>query len=299
MTNCFVVGCGYVGKKVAMRELDDGGWVGALVRRSTSAQFLRPVGIKAIACDLDSVTLSPPNLSGSVLYWFAPPPSNGLTDPRLASFLQSVGQSSLPSRLVLISTTGVYGDCRGAWITESQPVRPTTDRARGRVDAEEVASLWCRQNGVPTVILRVSGIYGPGRLPIERLQRKEPVLSIDQSPWSNRIHILDLVRTCLASARIDIDCMSNPLKVCNVSDGNPSTTAEFYFSVAKRMGLPLPPIIEQKAVRQTLDSVKSYRSTDSRRIDNTCMREWLGVVPEFPCLEQGLSTTGLSGSIVS
>ena len=299
MTNCFIVGCGYVGTKVALQELKDGGKVSALVSRFSSAQALRSLGIDAIVYDLDSATLSPPDLSGSVLYWFAPPPPKGLFDTRIASFFSSIGKSSLPSRLVLISTTGIYGDCRGAWVTESQPARPTTDRAKRRVNAEEIAGHWCRQHGVPAVILRVPGIYGPGRLPVDRLRQNEPVLPIDQSPWSNRIHVVDLVRACVASATIEIDSLSNVPEICNVSDGSPSTTTEFYLSVAKFLGLPSPPILSEKVTSQILDSHKFSRSNDSKRVDNSRMREWLGVVPEFPCLELGLSAVGSPELIAS
>ena len=296
MSDSFIVGCGYVGKKVAECELKDGGSVCALVRRLSQANFLRSHGIDTVIFDLDDSDLPPLSLHGKTLYWFAPPPSIGLIDSRIASFLVSIENHSLPSRLVLISTTGVYGDCRGKWVTESHPLRPQTRRGKCRVDAENIARRWCKKNGVPTVILRVPGIYGPSKLPIERLKRRQPVLSADQSPWSNRIHVYDLVRSCLAAARVSIDCLAHSPVICNVSDGNPSTRTEFYFAVAKSHSLPCPPVLDQEATKKMLNSNNSSYLRESKRVDNTRMREWLGVVPEFPDLNSGLSAEGLSSS---
>ena len=157
------------------------------------------------------------------------------------------------------------------------------------MDAEKVAGSWCRRTGVTTVILRVPGIYGPGKLPIERLRRQEPVLAPEQSPWSNRIHVADLVRACMAAARIALgDTLILPA-ICNVSDGNPSTMAEYFFAVAKSMGLPNPPILDRNSATEVLSTKTLSYLGESKRIDNTLMREWLGVVPEFPDLNRGLA----------
>jgi len=271
-----------------MKELEYGSTVRALVKRESRAQSLQALGLDAVAHDLDSITVSAPNLSESILYWFAPPPPVGLIDSRIASFLYSIKKSSLPSRLVLVSTTGVYGDCKGSWVKESQPTQPRTDRARRRVNAEEFARHWCLENRVAIVILRVPAIYGPGRLPIEQLKRGKHLPAIDKSPLVNRIHVSDLVRVCFASARIEIDHNAKIPEICNVSDGNPSTTTEFFLSVAKSLGLPDPLISEHGKDEQVYDSVIS-KNLDSKRIDNTRMRKWLGVSPDFPTVEIGLS----------
>ena len=286
MANSFFVGCGYVGRKVARQERRDGGIVSALVRRKESAELLKREGILAISANLDRSQLLPKlDLAGLVLYWFAPPPLHGTKDPRIATFLSSISPKTLPSRIVLISTTGVYGDCDGAWINESQPLRPKTDRARRRVHAEKVVDSWRRQTGITTVILRVPGIYGPDRLPIARLKRHEPVLMPTQSPWSNRIHVEDLVRACMAAARV-----SDPLSAYNVSDGNPSTMAEFFFEVAKLQNLPPPPMLDWKSVKKELSPKMLSYLNESKRIDNKKMREHLGVVPKFPDLTVGLQS---------
>jgi len=278
-----------VGRQVALREVEDGGVVTALVRSKESADIMEKCGINSVVRDLDNAKIkSAINVAGKTLYWFAPPPHQGLRDTRITKLLQLITKPNLPARLVLISTTGVYGDCGGDWINESQPLNPKTDRARRRINAEMVATQWCRQSGVSTVILRVPGIYGPNKLPIERLNRREPILAIEDSPWSNRIHVTDLARACIAASRIELDQPTKGPMICNISDGNPSTMSEYFLAVAKYHGLPAPPVIGYESAKRVLTpSILSYLA-ESKRIDNSRMREWLGVTPLFPSLEAGL-----------
>ena len=111
----------------------------------------------------------------AAVVYLAPPPDTGTTDPRLESLLAQI-EGATPAVFVYISTTGVYGDAGGALVDEFTPVAPANDRSRRRVAAESTAQAWCAARGVRCVILRVPGIYGPNRLPLERLQRREPAL---------------------------------------------------------------------------------------------------------------------------
>ena len=292
----FFTGCGYVGCQVAFRELADGGAVGALVRRASSAADLKALGIDARNADLDRLPPgSLPDLKGRVLYWFAPPPAQDRVDTRLAAGLAAVRPGLEPDRIVLISTTGVYGDCGGEWVDESRPVNPKSDRGHRRVNAEETLQKWCDDRGVLSVILRVPGIYGPGKLPLERLRAGQPVLAPQASPWSNRVHAHDLVESCLAAARI-----GDPAPVYNISDGNPSTMTDFFFEVADALGLPRPPVVSRAEQKQALSAgMRSYLA-ESKRIDNSLMKTHLGVVPRYPDLATGLAglgrgVTGASG----
>ena len=281
----FFIGCGYVGSQVARRELAEGGAVGALVRRAGSAADLKALGIEARNADLDRLPPgSLPDFKGRVLYWFAPPPAQGLVDTRLAAGLAALHPGLEPDRIVLISTTGVYGDCDGEWVDESRPVNPKSDRGQRRVDAEENLQRWCDSRDVPSVILRVPGIYGPGKLPLERLRAGQPVLAPQASPWSNRVHAHDLVEACLAAGRID-----DPAPVYNISDGNPSSMTEFFFEVADALGLPRPPVVSRAEQEQALSAgMRSYLA-ESKRIDNSLMKTHLGLVPRYPDLATGLA----------
>ena len=278
------VGCGYVGRQVAHRERDDGGSVGAVVRTSASAAVLGAEGIVAVSADLDTETTFSVPVTDRMLYWFAPPPPDGSQDLRLRNLTQCLlADGQAPSRVVLISTTGVYGDCQGAWVTEEQALAPRTDRARRRVDAEIVMRDWCDALGIALVVLRVPGIYGPGKLPLKRLRARQPVLAPALCPWSNRVHVEDLVRACLAAARI-----GEPRSVYNISDGHPSSMTDFFFRVADAVGLPRPPVIDAETARSQLSpEMRSYLA-ESKRIDNTLMREHLGAVIRYPRLATGL-----------
>jgi nucleoside-diphosphate-sugar epimerase len=104
-----------------------------------------------------------------------PPPDSGTSDPRLERFLAAVGPAR-PTMLLYMSTTGVYGDTSGAAVTEDSPVAPGNDRSQRRVAAESIARGWCEARAVRCIVLRVPGIYGPGRLPLERLRRRVAAL---------------------------------------------------------------------------------------------------------------------------
>jgi nucleoside-diphosphate-sugar epimerase len=285
MSAFLIVGCGYVGRRLARAELQSGERVTAVVRSAASAARLTAQGVDCLRADLDQA-LAPGALPtrAAVIYYLAPPPPRGATDPRLGHFLAAIPPAALPARIVLLSTSGVYGDCRGEWVSEARAPQPQADRARRRLDAEQRLQDWSRRQGVPVVILRVPGIYGPGRLPLERLHSGEPVLREEESPWSNRVHVDDLVRACRAAAR-----HGHPGAIYNVSDGRPSTMTDYFNRVADAAGLPRPPQISLTAADSRLsEGMRSYLA-ESKRLDNRRMREELGVEPLYPDLATGLA----------
>lgn len=285
MSQILIVGCGYLGRRVARREREQGNPVLALVRTAESAVALTTAGIEVRRVDLDDAsTLAGLPTRAAVIYYFAPPPSSGRTDPRIVRFLSAAGADALPARVVLVSTSGVYGDCQGEWVDESRPARPDADRAHRRFDAESTLRRWAGEQAVPFVILRVPGIYGPGRLPVERLTRRLPVLRESESPWSNRVHVDDLASACLAAARRGVSGA-----VYNISDGHPSTMTDYFNKVADAVGLSRPPQITMGEARvQLSEGMQSYLA-ESKRLDNRRMREELGVEPQYPDLAQGLA----------
>ncbi|KPK11488.1 MAG: hypothetical protein AMJ68_05525 [Acidithiobacillales bacterium SG8_45] len=282
--NIVLAGCGYVGKRVAARELARGNTLLALVRSEESRQALVDTGINAIALDLGAPTdLDTLPVADSGLYYFAPPPSTGTTDTRLRAFLDHTSPDRLPSRVVYISTTGVYGDCHGEWVKENRQPTPIADRAKRRWDAEQALHDWSAQTGVPVCILRVPGIYGPGKVPTRRIEQGTPVLAESESPWSNRVHVDDLVRACVAAMD-----HGRPGRVYNISDGNPSTMTDYFNQIADAMGLPRPRQISLEEAKQMFSRELISYLTESKRLDNGLMRSELGVVPEYPTLDIGL-----------
>src|SRR5678815_14145 len=198
-----IAGCGYVGQRLALR-LQARYDVTGLVRSAERAAELERLGVHALAIDLDRVrpgTTIPESLDLEAIVYLTPPPVLGESDLRLDRFLHLA--SVPPHTFVYMSTTGVYGDTAGAVVDESSVVQPRTDRARRRISAEEMTRVWCTERRVRRVVLRVPGIYGPGRLPIASVQRGEPVVRASETGLSNRIHVDDLVEACVATLSND------------------------------------------------------------------------------------------------
>jgi nucleoside-diphosphate-sugar epimerase len=284
MESVLIAGCGHVGRRVAILLHAGGRRVTGLVRSPASAGQLRVLGIDALCLDLDEGGLPVPRPGEfGALCYLAPPPSNGVEDTRMRRFLDLLDKASLPRRIVYISTSAVYGDCCGDWITEEQPVQPATDRGLRRLDAERQLQAWAARHGVEWVILRVPGIYGPGKLPLERLRRGLPVLREVDAPYTNRIHSDDLAAICVAA----LDSVHHNT-VYNVSDGHPSTMTDYFFRVAAAAGLPRPPVVAREEAQQVLSAGMLSFLQDSRRMSNQKLLRDLGVTLKYPDLESGL-----------
>jgi nucleoside-diphosphate-sugar epimerase len=278
-----IVGCGYVGRRVAALHLARGEPVVGVVRSEASVQALERAGIAATRADLDAAPLPDLPTRGTGIYYLAPPPERGTTDPRIAAFLASLAPSGQPRRIVYVGTTGIYGDCGGDWVDESRPANPSVDRARRRWDAETRLRDWSAETGGELVVLRVAGIYGPDRLPLDRLRRGLPMVAQDEAPWTNRIHADDLAAVCVAA----MDRAPSGA-VYNVSDGHPGNMADYFNRVADLVGVPRPPVVRlADAGGQLSEGLLSYLR-ESRRLDNRRMLRELGVTLRYPTLDTGL-----------
>ena len=286
---CVIVGCGYTGQRLASR-LRPAWRVTATARSAGAAARLEAAGIGAVPADLDAPIAPLPRAAleaaadGAAIAYLAPPPDAGDTDPRLARFLEALG-SARPSAFLYMSTTGVYGDTGGAVVTEASPVAPASDRARRRVAAERAATAWCEDRGVRAVVLRVPGIYGPHRLPLERLRRGEPALRAEDAGPGNRIHVDDLVTACIAA-------LERPVQgVFNVTDGNPASTTEYLTRTADLAGLPRPPLVALADATGRISPGMLAFLVESRLVDSRRMRVELGVVPRYQRLEDGIAAS--------
>ncbi len=281
-----IIGCGDVGRRVAALLQSSRRSPACVVRSSESRDALLAAGFDARCIDLDAGG-SGADWSGgySEIYYFAPPPSGGETDPRMTGFLRGLRSDSPPRRIVYISTSAVYGDCQGAWITEAQPLHPATPRGRRRLDAERQLMAWCGETGCEWVLLRVPGIYGPGKLPLERLRQGLPVLREADAPYTNRIHVDDLAAICVAAM-----ASRHGNTVYNVSDGHPSNMTDYFFRVADAAGLPRPAEVSREEARHVLSPGMLSFLNDSRRMDNTRLLRELGISLQYPDLDAGLAS---------
>ena len=284
-----IIGCGDIGTQVAQFYLDQGVAVHGLVRSIESVKRLQSLGISTSQADLSASFKLDFNVEKSQLYYFAPPPAQGTEDihtSHLLAAMQSAGQS--PSRIVYISTTGVYGDCQGRWISEDEPVKPEADRARRRLDAEIQLSEWTRQSDTEIIILRVAGIYGPGKLPLARLRKGLPVIRESEAPFTNRIHSADLVKMAITAMQ-----RGHNRAIYHACDGHPGTMTDYFKQVARKAGLPPPKEISLAEGEKSLSAGMMSYMRESRRLSNTKTLRELDLKLAYPSLQEGLQHCGL------
>lgn len=284
MKPVLIIGCGYVGCRLAQEWLSRGSTVAALARNPERADELAKLGVSPVPGDLKDIwSLRRLDVAEKLIYYLAPPPAGGTNDTWMRNFVAALPVNRPPARCILVSTTGVYGDHQGEWVDEEAELRPATDRARRRLDAERVLRTWGTVRRVPVVVLRVPGIYGPGRLPLARLRAREPVVQEQECPYTNRIHVDDLVQACIAAA--DHGLADNTYNIC---DGTPGTMTEYFNTVADVFGLPRPPVVTMQQARTRLTpGMLSYMS-ESRRLRNDKMLSELGVRLRYPDLVTAL-----------
>jgi nucleoside-diphosphate-sugar epimerase len=282
--NMLILGCGAIGYAVAQQLVQAGHTVTAVTRNPVYIERLREQGIRADCLDLMHDSLHDIVCQNQCVLHCAPPPATGYNDPLTAQIIHQFQTVGHPQRLVYISTTGVYGDCNGAWVDEQWPVQPTASRSWRRVDAERQLQTWADQSGAALVILRVAGIYGPDRLPLERLRSRQPVIRAHEAPWSNRIHADDLVTICQAALLHAPD-----RAIYNVSDGHPSTMTDYFFALADHFGIARPPQISLADADQHLSPGMLSYLQESRRLSNQKLLTELQLTLRYPTLADGLA----------
>jgi nucleoside-diphosphate-sugar epimerase len=221
----------------------------------------------------------PPRGADALLHCVPPPPA-GDGDPRTANLL---GALRGVSRVVYISTSGVYGDCGGAIVDESRPVNPQSGRARRRVDAEQQLAHWCAERGAALVILRAPGIYAADRLPIERVRAGVPVLRAEEDVYTNHIHADDLAAATVRALEEDA-----PVGIYNVCDESDIRMADWMDLVARHARLPKPPRLPRgRIAKQVPPELLSFMN-ESRRLSNRRMKTVLGLRLRYPTVHEGL-----------
>jgi len=231
-----------------------------------------------------------------VVLHFAPPPGEGETDPRTKNLLatlarrrslaRSSGQKSRgpakQTRLVYISTSGVYGDCQGAVVAETRPARPNNTRAKRRADAEARLRQAGRR-GVRVGILRAPGIYAQDRMPAERVRKNLPAIVAADDVHTNHIHAEDLARLALA-----VCFRGRPNRLYNAVDDSGLKMGDWFDVVADHLGLPRPPRLPRAEVIAAVTPAMRTFLTESRRLDNRRVKSELRFRYRYPTVRQGL-----------
>lgn len=282
-----IVGCGDVGLRVA-GLLPSRVRVLALTSSPQRVPALRARGVLPLRGDLDRAR-SLGRLAGIATHvlHLAPPPSEGWTDGRSAALLRALRRRSLPQALVYGSTSGVYGDCGGAWVDETRAVQPSTPRAQRRVDAERSLRFFGRSSGVRTSVLRIPGIYASDReggTPKERLHKGTPVLAAQDDVYTNHIHADDLARACIAAL-----WRGQPQRTYNTSDDTDLKMGDYFDLAADLYQLPRPPRVRREDAAAHVSLMVLSFMSESRRLDNTRLKDELRLTLRYPTVREGLA----------
>jgi len=285
-----IFGCGYLGLRVGSLWRDAGDEIIAATRSEERAWELRTKhGFRTLVVDVVDLFHADLPRADTLLYAVGFDRNSGDSIHDVyAGGLQNV-LAMIPSNIRsanYISTTGVYGTAGGGWVDETTPTDPQRDGGEASLAAEEV--LKAHPLGRRSAILRLAGIYGPGRVPyLEKLRANEPIAAPSEG-WLNLIHVDDAARIVVAVDRwlAERETSDGPHVFC-VSDGSPVVRGDYYAEAARLIGAPLPRFTTPPA-----DSPAAARAGADRRVNNSKLHAWMaaaGLSLEYPSYREGLA----------
>ena len=278
-----VFGCGYLGQRVAMGWLAAGHEVVVTTRSERRAETLRQAGLVPRIADVTRPeTLANLPAAEAVLYGVGYDPQSQAPVTREAIYLDGFRAvlDALPAetgKVIYLSSTGVYGQRDGDWVDEETPCRPLREAGRLFLAAER--ELANRPIGCRGIVLRLAGLYGPGRLlRMAALRTGEPI----EAPIHghlNLIHVDDAVAAVFAAEQ-----KASLPRTYLVSDGHPTGHREFYCWLAHLLGLPAPRFVEPDSSRPT-----PRRGGSDKQIRNARLLNELNLVLKYPSYREGLA----------
>jgi nucleoside-diphosphate-sugar epimerase len=276
-----VFGCGYLGLRVAMRWRDRGDAVVAVTRSRERAAELARLGLKPCVADvIDCASLADLPAARSVLFAVGHDRRSGRSIGEV--FVEGLRNvlDALPretERFLYISSTGVYGQSEGEWVDETSPCYPMREGGQACLQAERL--LQGHPIGARAVILRMGGIYGPGRIPrLSDLQEGRPIAAPEHG-YLNLIHVDDA-----AAIVLNAECKAPAPSLYNVTDGHPVLRGDYFREVARRVGAPPP-----RFVAPPDDDPRAQRAASDKRVSNRALVERLAPRFRFPTYREGLA----------
>ncbi len=283
-----VVGCGYLGARVAALWQGAGAEVYVVTRSEERAKdFASQNFVPLVGNILKEDSLPTLPQVDTVLYAVGYDRNSSVSiDEVYAPGLSNV-LSALPDdtgRVIYISTTGVYGPANGSWVDEQTPPNPQRAGGHASLAAEQV--LASHPLGSRSVILRLAGIYGPGRIPyLDKLRAGEP-LAVPSEGWLNLVHVDDAAAIVLASERwISSHTSRRGPEIFCVSDGCPVVRGDYYREVAQLIGSAEPEFIDPAS-----DTPAALRARSDKRINNLKMMRSLDVTLRYASYREGLAS---------
>jgi nucleoside-diphosphate-sugar epimerase len=279
-----IFGCGYLGQRVAIRWREGGAEVCVVTRSAARADNFNKEGYEAIVADVTRPeTLKNLPTADVVLFSVGHDRTVGQSiEDVYSGGVRNVLNVLPPSvqRFIYISTTGVYGPAEGDWVDERTPPDPRREGGRASLAAEQAVAS--HPLGANSFILRLAGLYGPGRVPfLKELQAGDPIPAPSQG-YLNLIHVDDAAATVIAADRLP--AFDDGPRIYCVSDGHPVERGEFYCEVARPIGASYPKFVEPDP-----ESPRAARAAADRRIRNARMIQELNVKLAYPDYRAGLA----------
>jgi nucleoside-diphosphate-sugar epimerase len=285
-----IVGCGYLGRRVAERWLSAGQDVTGVVHSESSAKALGTTKVRPIIADVTQPeTLH--NLPSADTLLFCVGYGSDSSSSRGAVYVdgfRNVLNAVSPDvrRVIFISSTGVFAERNGGWVEEESRCEPMSESGRALFAAERVlAGHRLADRGV---VLRLAGIYGPDRLPRRaELLTGEP-LAVAAGQHVNLIHVEDAASAVLAAEE-----RAQPPRTYVIADGHPVDRREYLAEMARQLSLPTP------RFRDPMPGETIARRGGDKRVSNQRMLEELQVKLRFPTYREGLKAAVKNGDIVT
>ncbi len=272
-----IVGYGYTGHYLAEYLIKAGEDVTGICRNFSTKTLVK--GMQTIAHDLESKNgLS---INCDVLYYLAPPPAQGHDDVRLKRFINQLNHT--PKHIIYFSTSGVYGCHDDQWVDEDTPVVPQNDRHYRRLDAERQWLEYCQQHAINLTIARVTGIYGPNRIPLAAAENQTPLIIPAQAPWINMIYVKDLVNAIVLLAQ-----QTHGNNIVNICDGQPQPMGTSQRLLAKLMQYQAAKEISWQTMYAQASPMKREFMQGSKKLSNKKLIQLLNSVPAPRSLETGI-----------
>ncbi len=210
-----------------------------------------------------------------------PPLANG-KDPLLSQIKNQLINLKDLEWIGYLSTTGVYGDKKGNWVNEDTKPNPQQERSIRRLSCEQE---WLETN-LPVQILRLPGIYGPGRSAVDNLINGKSQMINKPGQVFSRIHVDDIAGAILFL--INLYTLGNQPKIINLSDNLPTTNLEVITYAAKLLKRSPPKIIPFDIAEQTMSPMAQSFWQENRRVDNNLLCKKLGYSLIYPDFKSGL-----------
>lgn len=283
-----ILGCGYVGARLARRLSSGGVEVTGTTRDASRFPEIEAAGARPALFDATEPAVLRALLRETrpdVVFDSIRPQPIGPDRYTVVPTRQVVDAlvEHGPDAVVYVSSTSVYGRREGEWTDEATPVRPASPAGEARAAAERVYLEAWEERGLPARICRVPGVYGPGRTLRGRLETGAYRRLDDEEQWVSRIHVDDLA-AALEAAWL----RGRPGAVYLLCDDEPVTSADYAELTARHLDVPLPPAVSREDIRQELTDSAFERRVAARRCSNRRMREELGVELRYPTVREGV-----------